>query len=106
MRTENIIETVQATGGQLALVNGELMGKHLEPATREIVRKHKAKIIELLSRRKPQPYIKKNGELVIPFDCDAKYKWWAGGQSVRETLTELNASPEVLCKYIDTVKDC
>lgn len=46
-----------------------------------------------------QPYITKCGTLVIPFGSDPKYHWWKGGQSVMETLEELNAPPEVLVRY-------
>lgn len=35
------------------------------------------------------PYIDNRGRLVIPFDCPPKYRYWAGGQSVRDTLKEI-----------------
>lgn len=35
------------------------------------------------------PYIDNRGRLVIPFDCPPKYRYWAGGQSVKETLKGL-----------------
>ena len=44
------------------------------------------------------PYIK-NNNLVIPVNCDQKYKYWAGGQSILETLKELEAPEEVVKKY-------
>jgi len=31
------------------------------------------------------------GTLSIPFDSDPKYHWWNGGQSVKETLAEVQA---------------
>jgi hypothetical protein len=49
-----------------------------------------------------RPFIK-DGELRIPFGCVPKYKWWAGGQSIFETLLELNAPDEVIEKYIGPV---
>ncbi|SRR5712692_7407516 len=42
-----------------------------------------------------RPYLNDRGELIIPFDCDPRYHWWADGQSVAQTLAELNAPPEV-----------
>jgi len=48
------------------------------------------------------PCINDRGELVIPYDSDPKYHWWAAGQSLRETLRELGAPPEVVGRYIDT----
>ena len=29
-----------------------------------------------------------------------KYHWWKGGQGIKETLIELNASEEILKRYI------
>ncbi len=37
----------------------------------------------------PQPYLEVDGGLVIPFGSDRRYWWWAGGQSVTETIEEL-----------------
>lgn len=45
------------------------------------------------------PYINKNNDLVIPFDADAKYFSWAGGQSLEATLTELNLDGTFRAKY-------
>ena len=45
------------------------------------------------------PYIE-NGVLKIPFRAPLKYRYWQGGQSVKETLEELGASDEVKQKYI------
>ncbi len=47
-----------------------------------------------------KPYITADGVLVIPFDSDPKYFWWAGGQSIEQTLIEINASLEVMQKYL------
>ena len=49
------------------------------------------------------PYLKDNCELIIPLDCQEKYRWWAGGQSIFETLIELNAPDNVFEKYIGSV---
>lgn len=45
------------------------------------------------------PYIDSHGVLIIPFDSDPKYHYWSGGQSLIQTLQELNASQEVIEKY-------
>lgn len=50
------------------------------------------------------PYLKENGELIIPNNAPAKYRWWDGGQSVKETLEELEASEEVIERYISQMK--
>lgn len=49
----------------------------------------------------PRPYLNKRDELVIPSECHPRYRWWNGGQSVRETLRELGASPDVMARYVE-----
>jgi hypothetical protein len=60
---------------------------------------------EVPERDSPQPehqppYIDTTGTLVIPFDSHPKYHWWAGGQTVATTLTELGASSGVRARYV------
>jgi len=40
------------------------------------------------------------GLLRIPVTVDAKYRWWSGGQSLKDTLLELGATREVAEKYL------
>lgn len=35
------------------------------------------------------PYLDSRCRLVIPYDCPPKYRYWAGGQSIRDTLKEI-----------------
>jgi len=65
---------------------------------REELRQRKAEVLMLLTR----PYISDLGELIIPFNADPRYRWWAGGQSIAQTLIELDASPETLRRYLGT----
>lgn len=47
------------------------------------------------------PYIAEDGDLVIPYDSDPKYHYWKPcGQSIFETLRELNVSEEVWKRYV------
>ncbi len=39
--------------------------------------------------KRDKPFIDTDGGLVIPFASDSKYHWWAGGQSVEDTLKEI-----------------
>src|SRR5262249_51851280 len=41
-----------------------------------------------------QPHINEQGDLVIPLNCKPRIRHWSGGQSVVETLAELNAPLE------------
>ena len=45
-----------------------------------------------------KPYIQNDG-LVIPVNTPEKYRWWDGGQSITETLNELDAPHDVRRKY-------
>ena len=47
----------------------------------------------------PKPFIQYR-ELVVPFDSDPKYHYWAGGQPISKTLEELGATEEVKRKYM------
>jgi len=51
------------------------------------------------ARDQAKPYLDKNNSLRIPFDSDPQYHWWAGGQSIADTLTELSVPTEVWEKY-------
>lgn len=49
-----------------------------------------------------RPYFTEEGVLIIPSDCELKYRWWAkGGQSLKETLLELKAPQSVWKRYLD-----
>jgi predicted amidohydrolase YtcJ len=41
------------------------------------------------------PYIDSSGAIVIPSNADPKYHYWNGGQSLADTLRELNAPENV-----------
>jgi len=47
-----------------------------------------------------KPYIQDGSELVVPANTSDKYRWWAGGQSIFETLLELNAPDGLIDKHI------
>lgn len=49
------------------------------------------------------PYLKNDTELVIPLNSPDKYRWWAGGQSILDTLLELNAPDKTIDKYIGKI---
>ncbi len=35
------------------------------------------------------PYFDRNGDLVIPYNCPPRHRWWQGGQTIAETRAEL-----------------
>jgi len=45
-----------------------------------------------------KPYIK-NKSLIIPSQCHPKYKYWDGGQTVLDSLDEIEADEVVKEKY-------
>jgi hypothetical protein len=66
----------------------------LTPALLADIRASKVALIQAV-----HPYISEQGELVIPTRSPDKFKFWAGGQSVIETLRELNATPEQIARH-------
>lgn len=65
----------------------------------EELQQRKAEVLAFLTN--PRPYINDRGELIIPFDADPRYHWWKlGGQSLAQTLAELDAPPEVWRRYV------
>ena len=48
---------------------------------------------------KPLPHITNFGSLIIPHNSPQKYHWWNRGQSVVNTLKELNASEDIARRY-------
>ena len=59
MDAEQIVETVHAAGGKLALIEGGLRGKNLTDSTRQLVKRHKTEIIHLLLDETPaEPLLK------------------------------------------------
>ena len=47
----------------------------------------------------PKPYLDQAGELVIPTNAPARFKWWAGGQPARDTLRELYEERAAIMEY-------
>ena len=57
----------------------------------QIIPVHSSKVTMLIEKEKIKPILPylSSGYPVIPFDCDPKYHYWCGGQSVQETINEL-----------------
>lgn len=45
------------------------------------------------------PFVDDRGRLVVPFDCPPKYRYWANGQSIKETLQELFNERAAIMRY-------
>ncbi len=45
--------------------------------------------VTVIREKRDRPFIDTDGGPVIPFESDSRYHWWAGGQSVEETLKEI-----------------
>jgi hypothetical protein len=102
MNALDLLATLQRHGFTLRLLpEGKFS---VTPADRitEDLRRHlrecKGEVLVLLTR----PHINERGELIIPFASAPQYHWWAGGQSIRETLRELSAPPDVFARYVES----
>ena len=122
MKTEEIISTVEQLGVELRVYDGRLEAKglnQLDEDIKESLKSSDQEVLQVLYKQSPKlvipefakPYIKKDGELVIPSNCHPKYKYWLRkntsewepirkSQSLRETLFELGATEEVMKKYV------
>ena len=102
MTALELVATLQRQGFTLEpLPDGKLAispGDRLTDELRQHIRQCKAEVVALLTR----PHINTRGELIIPFTADPRYHWWAGWQSIREALRELNAPPAVVARYVDS----
>ena len=56
--------------------------------------------------RPKKPHFTPGGTLVIPFDCDPKYHWWKGGQSMKKTIAELRGEVVEEVPAEDVSIDC
>ena len=105
---ESIVQALENEGLKLSMAGNKIKLAPKALVTRNMIallREHRQEIIDLLlagQEKKPQPlpYLKNESELIIPMDAPDKYKWWAGGQSVLDTLLELDASDSVIDHYV------
>ena len=118
---KEIITRLRDSGIHISVVNGNLRVEPIEKLTPELVEAIKANkrgIAKYLNGGGEQnkrvqgicendesysclkPYINEYGELIIPFGADARYHYWGGGMNILDILLELNASEEVVCKYV------
>ena len=91
-----IVEEIKRHKGEiLALLKAEPTQQLKSPAA-------SSPLYEEMVRRLPEdfPLLNARDELIIPFNSEAKYHWWAGGQSIAKTLAELNAPPDVWRRYV------
>ena len=104
MTTTELVITLRREGFTLQpLPEGKLSvtpASNLTDALRAEIRPRKDEIVMLLVSN--HPYIDSHGDLCIPCNCDPRYRWWAGGQSIAATLRELGASREVWKRHTDT----
>lgn len=100
----DIIEILENLGYSLSLEGEKVRFRYAgvgEPpeeakALLDVIRGHKAEVVAYLKRAmpRPRPHLDQSGDLVIPFGSDHKYHWWAGGQSIAETMKEITESNE------------
>lgn len=102
MKTDEFLLSLEHQGLRFLPVEGDRLAvtpaERLNDALRQEIRARKTEILRLLTH----PYLTDNGELRIPFTADPRYHWWKGGQSIAETLAELNAPPDVWRRYVGT----
>jgi TubC N-terminal docking domain len=100
MTAVDLINGTQELGIALWVEDGKLKFRspaELDEELKHNLKQHKTEIIQLIQ---PKPYIKNGSELIIPSGCHPKYRWWDNGQSVFETLLELDAPDSMIENHI------
>ncbi|HJP83226.1 MAG TPA: hypothetical protein VJ835_06935 [Fimbriimonadaceae bacterium] len=100
----SILSTIESMGVRVRLHQGKLQVRELQPGAKlrawpEIIRYSNELKTELAQSANRLPYIDKHKNLVIPFNSPEKYHWWAGGQSISETLMELRVPKNIWSRY-------
>ena len=105
-QVQELIQEIEKVGGSVQLKDGgqlriEAPKGVLTDQIKAELAECKPDILRILKdiQETNKPYIDKHGVLVVPLDSDSKFHWWAGGQSIIETLRELKASDEVFAMY-------
>lgn len=92
-----LIAKIRQAGFMVALdgekIRFEYAG-HGEPpdtakALLDALRESKGEAVAYLKGALPRPLFGPDGDIVIPFLSDSCYHWWAGGQSVKDTVKEV-----------------
>jgi hypothetical protein len=105
-QVQELIREIEKVGGSIQLKNGDRLRIEapkgsLTSEIKDALTLSKKEIIKELkdTQEANKPYIDRYGVLVIPFNSEPKYHWWAGGQTILETLRELRAPKEVIAIY-------
>lgn len=87
--------TLKTNNGDIELREGQ---------TIEVQPEKVSKLVEA-GKLQPLPYITDYGTLIIPHNSPLLYHWWNRGQSIKDTLRELEASDEILKRYKSPYSD-
>jgi len=105
-QVQDLIQEIKKVGGFIRLKDNDRLRIEAPKGTltsdiKDAVTLNKKEIIKKLkdTQKVNKPFINKHGILVIPFQSNPKYHWWAGGQPILETLRELKAPNEVMAMY-------
>ena len=63
------------------------------------IQAEKLDLLWLLEENEPKPELTADG-LRFPFFCAPKWRWWAEGQSLAQTLADLDAPAAVIRRYL------
>lgn len=106
-QAQELLQEIEKVGGSVSLIKNdglriEAPKGSLTDDMKSALVVHKQDILQTLKNIQAanKPYINDHGVLIIPFDSDPQYHWWASGQTILETLRELKAAPEVIATYV------
>ena len=87
-----VIDELDRRGIRVWLMDGTVRAfpkVALSDDTRRFISEHRDELVEIEAQM-PMPCINTRGSLVIPHNSPKHYHWWAGGQSLKQTLCEFS----------------
>ncbi len=91
MKTETLLQEFRGLGGEIRLMKTDRVqvkypASGVLPELVSQLRDHKEEIRALLMKEVPVPYLHRvTGDLVIPFECLGRFRWWDGGMTSSDT---------------------
>lgn len=100
MNIKSLVEEITDGGYVLHVYDKSLICRGKEPLAGRLMEKlkeHKQEVISFLLESQAGdrlPEIKPDGKLLVPFDCQLRYRWWDDRVQGRLTLKQIRAELE------------
>lgn len=96
------VDRLRSSGLEIRLFEGRVQCREMRPGAKDAMRDLLNLEIDAIRKEleiELTPYVDENENLVFPLCCNAKYRWWQGGQSIDATLEELKVPERIRRRY-------